>query len=184
MTVVGDHPLRKLYSAARIFYHWKFRRSPMLPYLPSEVSMELTNRCNFKCAFCPQSDPEHFNRVPATAITPARAGILLRKLRAGGLKTRIMHWTLDGEPFMNKRFHEIIAASVVNGFNTHHFATNGFLMTPQRLRLFPREGQRYYLTPDFCSDERYFEQHRGVRGSWRVVRDNLRAVLAAPDLQH
>ena len=184
MASVSDHLLRKLSRAARIFYHWKFRRSQVLPYLPSEVSMELTNRCNFKCAFCPQSDPEHFNRVPATAITPARAGILLRKLRAGGLKTRIIHWTLDGEPFMNKRFHEVVAAAVVNGFNTHHFATNGFFVTPERLRQFPGEGQRYYLTPDFCSDERYFEQHRGMPGSWRVVLENIRAVLAASDLQH
>src|SRR5207344_2169268 len=66
----------------------------------------------------------------------------------------------------------------------HHFATNGFFVTPERLRQFPKEGQRYYLTPDFCSDERYFEQHRGMPGSWRVVLDNIRVVLAAPDLQH
>ena len=179
-----EHRGRKIYNAARIFYHWRVRNSYVLPYLPTEVGIELTNRCNFKCAFCPQSDPEHFNRVPASAITPERAGILIRKLREGGLITQIIHWTLDGEPFMNKQFDEVVAVAVAHGFNIHHFATNGFFVTPERLRQFPKEGQRYYLTPDFCSDEKYFEEHRGTPGSWRVILENIRSVVADPDLAH
>lgn len=178
----ADQPLIKLSRAVQIFYHWKLRKNLELPYFPTEVSLELTNRCNFKCPFCPQSDPEHFNRVPATALTPKSAGILLGKLRTCGLKTSIIHWTLDGEPFMNKDFDKVVEVAASYGFNVHHFATNGYFLTPERLRCFPREGHRYFLTPDFCSDEAYFEQYRGTPGSWKVIRDNLRAVLADPEL--
>ncbi len=177
-------PLRKLVNYTRILYHWRLRKSEALPYAPIEISLELTNRCNFKCSFCPQSDPDHFNKIPATAIGPEQAGKILEKLRAGGVTTPVLHWTLDGEPFMNKRFHEVVAVAVTHGFDTHHFATNGFFVTPERLRQFPKDGQRFFLTPDFCSDEAYFEKYRGTPGSWKIVLENLRACLAAPDLAH
>jgi radical SAM protein with 4Fe4S-binding SPASM domain len=175
---------RQVTRAARMFYHWQVRRSAVLPYHPTEIDFEITNRCNFKCSFCPQSDPEHFSRVPATTITPEQTGHILQKLRSGGIRTSIIHWTLDGEPFMNKRFHEIVAVAVSCGFDTHHFATNGYFLTADRLRQFPREGQRYYLTPDFCSDEAFFETHRGTKGSWKIVLENIRACLADPELDH
>lgn len=174
----------KLYQFGRMFYHWRIRGSEVIPYHPTEISLELTNRCNFKCAFCPQSDPKHFDRVPATAVTPEQAGRIFEKLRKGGIRTSVIHWTLDGEPFMNKRFHEVVAMAVSHGFDTHHFATNGFFVTPERLHEFPSKGQRYYLTPDFCSDEEYFETYRGTPGSWRQVLENLRGCLNDPTLSH
>jgi radical SAM protein with 4Fe4S-binding SPASM domain len=180
----SDAVLTKVAHAVRMLYHWQLRRSTVLPYHPNEIDFEITNRCNFKCSFCPQSDPEHFNRVPATTITPEQATIILRKLRAGGLRTSIIHWTLDGEPFMHKRFHDVLAAAAAHGFDTHHFATNGYFVTPERLRQFPHRGQRYFLTPDFCSDEGFFETHRGTKGSWRVVLNNIRSCLADPTLGH
>ena len=180
----ADSVATKVARAARIFYHWKLRQSAVLPYHPTEIDLEITNRCNFKCSFCPQSDPEHFNRVPATAMTPGQAGQILQKLRSGGIKTSIIHWTLDGEPFMHKRFHEIVMVAASYGFSTHHFATNGYFLSSERLRQFPSRGQRYFLTPDFCSEETFFETHRGIKGSWRVVLDNIRACLADPELEH
>jgi radical SAM protein with 4Fe4S-binding SPASM domain len=176
--------LSKLVQAGRAFYHWRLRRSTRLPYQPIEISLELTNRCNFKCAFCPQSDPAHFARVPPTSINPEQANEILRKLRAGGIRGTVIHWTLDGEPFMNKRFHEVLAAAGAWGFHTHHLATNGYFMSPERLRQLPSQGHRYVLTPDFCSDEAYFEEHRGTPGSWKVVLENIRGCLADAALAH
>jgi radical SAM protein with 4Fe4S-binding SPASM domain len=176
--------MRKLWEAARLFYHWKVRKSVVVPYQPVEVSIELTNCCNFKCSFCPQSDPTHFDRVPRTSLTPQGAQILMQRLRAAGLKTRIIHWTLDGEPFLNKHFHDVVAVAVRYGFNTHHFASNGYLMTLERLYQFPAQGQRYVVTPDFCCDEAYFETYRGTPGSWRRVLENICAALKDPGLSH
>lgn len=153
--------------------------------MPEEVSIELTNRCNFKCHFCPQSDPEHLNRVPATAIDPEQARILISKLREGGVETDTIHWTLDGEPFMNKRFHEVCEVACEFGFHKHHFGTNGFFTTPERLLKFPKaNGTRYYLTVDYCSDRDYFEDVRGIEDSWDVLRKNITAVIEDERLPH
>jgi len=108
MTTRLGNQLRRLLHTARVGYHWKIRRSSTVPYLPFGVSIEVTNRCNFKCAFCPQSLPDHFDKVAASSLTPDRAEILLRKIRDSGITTTVIHWTLDGEPFMNKAFDQII----------------------------------------------------------------------------
>ncbi|MAI80683.1 MAG: radical SAM protein [Deltaproteobacteria bacterium] len=174
----------KLYGALRLFYHWAIRRSEVLPYLPQEISIEPTNRCNFTCSFCPQSNPDHFAEIPASALTPEGVEKILRKLRAEGVRGDLLHWTLDGEPFMNKRFHENLRVARDYGFTTFHFATNGMLLTPHRLHQLPREGVKFAMTPDFCSDEAYFEDVRGTKGSWKVVLENLRTALADQDLDH
>jgi len=182
--MVSESVSAKLANFARMFFHWRILGSEVLPYHPTEISLELTNRCNFKCVFCPQSDPMHFDRVPATAVTPEQAGRIFEKIRRAGIRTTTIHWSLDGEPFMNKGFHEVVETAVSHGFDIHHFATNGFFVTPDRLHQFPREKQRYFLTPDFCSDESYFETYRGTTGSWRTILDNLKACLADRGLDH
>ena len=80
MRASGDHSngrratifevMRKFLNYGRVFYHWRLKRSTRLPYLPEDISIELTNTCNFRCAFCPQSDPEHFNIVTRSTLSP------------------------------------------------------------------------------------------------------------------
>ncbi|MCS5636919.1 MAG: SPASM domain-containing protein [Myxococcota bacterium] len=176
--------LGKLYAAGQLFYHWAIRRSVVLPYFPQEISIEPTNRCNFTCSFCPQSNPAHFDQIPASALSPQGVEVLLQKLRADGARGNLLHWTLDGEPFMNKRFHEILHVAQDYGFTTFHFATNAMLLTSERLHELPRQGVKIAMTPDFCSDESYFEEVRGTDGSWKIVLENLRAALADDGLDH
>jgi len=171
-------------ETVRIAYHWGIRKSIEIPYLPYGIGIEVTNRCNFKCRFCAQSRPTHFDKVQATALTVEQADVLLRKVRESGFSKNVIHWTHDGEPFMNKQFAKIIERSIHYGFDTHHFSTNGLLMTPDRLRSLPANGQRYFILPDFCSDPQLFESQRGTPGSWEKVRDNIRGAISSPDLSH
>ena len=80
----------------------------LVPELPQIISIETTNRCNFSCAYCPQSRPDHFANNAPGALSPDRAETLLRRIREAGVRSEMMSWTLDGEPFMNRRFAEII----------------------------------------------------------------------------
>ena len=169
--------------ALRALWAWKARGAEVVPYLPLEVSIEVTNSCNFACSYCRQSDPAHHERAPRTRLEPHDAELLLRRLREGGLRTSMLHWTLDGEPFVNPRFPAILTAAVRHGFTTHHFASNFLLATPERLRLLPRDAQ-LVITPDFCSDPELFETHRGRPGSWAAILDNLRRCLDDPELAH
>ena len=55
------------------------------------------------------------------------------------------------------RFHENFEVARRYGFTKHHFATNAMLLSLDRLRQLPSDGMAYVMTPDFCSDEAYFE---------------------------
>src|SRR5277367_1017472 len=89
----------------RIFYYWKVRKSLTPPYVPEDISIESTNVCNFRCSFCPQSDPRHHELVPRSYLDPEKARRVFEILRRDGVTTRTVHWTLDGEPFMNRQFY-------------------------------------------------------------------------------
>lgn len=171
-----------LYYYILAFLSWR-RALDTVRYMPQYVSIEATNSCNFKCSYCPQSGPDHFKVVGRSTLDPKRAAILLGRLREGGVTTSNLHWTLDGEPFMNKRFQELCALAVRQGFTKMMFASNGALCTPARLATLPRDAT-YVLTIDYCADRDHFERVRGTEGSWQQIRDNVNNILNDPDLHN
>jgi radical SAM protein with 4Fe4S-binding SPASM domain len=173
----------RLLRAGQVAWHWQVARTLAPPYLPAAVSIETTNRCNFRCSFCPQSRPEHAALNPVGALTPEQAGAMLDNLRAAGFDADQMSWTLDGEPFMNPRLGDIFDEAVARGFLHQNLASNGSRMTPARLRALPRASS-YVILVDLCADATLFETHRGTRGSWAVVVEHLREALADPTLRH
>jgi radical SAM protein with 4Fe4S-binding SPASM domain len=162
----------------RAFLNMHVWRQTSLPYMPEYIGMEVTNVCNFKCAFCPQSDPAHHDIVPKTYLDKESCALYLRKIREAGIKTDLMHWTLDGEPFMHRGFADLVNVSADFGFTNTFFASNGVLCTVDRLLAFPLDRVRINLTIDFCADSEYFEKVRGTKGSWQRVLDNVRNVIA------
>ena len=175
--------VEKLLHAGRVAWHWKVTRTLAPPYLPAAVSIETTNRCNFRCSFCPQSRSDHARLNPVGALSPAQAGAMLDNLRDAGFADDRMSWTLDGEPFLNPRLGEIFAEAGQRGFTRQNLASNGSRMTPARLRGLPRDST-YVILVDLCADEALFETHRGSPGSWAEVVGHLREALADPTLGH
>jgi len=178
--------MRKLLGYARIFYNWQIQKNTILDYVPEDISIELTNTCNFKCSFCPQSDPSHFDRVARSSLSPEQVDTLLSKLRKGGVKTNVIHWTLDGEPFINQSIDEICAVAIRNGFYKFIFSTNGYFCTPERVLKLPKNHPdvSYTFWVDYCADSELFERHRGTPNSWERVRTNILKILEHPQLQH
>jgi len=164
---------------ARVAYEWKIRKSVQVGTVPEEISLELTNECNFKCDYCPHSDPRHFDVVGHSTITPEKVEHLLRKLRDAGIATQTIHWGLDGEPFINKRIGEICKVAIRHGWSEFIFATNGYFCSLERIMELPFSGHaiRYLFTVDFCSERSFFERHRGGKGSWDVIRGNILRIL-------
>src|SRR5262245_28102557 len=172
----------KLLRYGQVFYNWRLMKREALPYLPQDIYLEVTNVCNLKCVFCPQSAPNHHDYVPRTYLTPEACATILANIRRAGVTTGTLHWSLDGEPFMNKRFDELLHVGAAHGFSNMFFATNGTLVTPERITSFPLDGCRYTFTVDYCADAEYFEKVRGLPGSWAVIKKNIENVLADPRL--
>lgn len=173
----------RLTELVRFLYNWKIRRRTVVRSLPLEISIEPTNVCNFKCAFCNQSDPDHFKRVGKSSLTPGKARTILKKIREFGYDKTLLHWTLDGEPFLNQEFEELCAVAREFGFTDQYFATNGLLLTWERAKKLPYDVN-FTFTVDYCADEKYFEQVRGTRGSWEKIRDNITQILLDDSLSN
>jgi radical SAM protein with 4Fe4S-binding SPASM domain len=168
--------LNKIIKYIKLFWHWKLAKSISLPYLPESISIEVTNVCNFKCAFCPQSDPEHFNKIPKSTLTVEKLKLYLEKLKKAGVETNLLHWTLDGEPFINKDFEELSRVAEQYGFNNQLFATNGYFLSEERIKGLST-SVKYTFTTDFCSDKSFFETYRGTPNSWERIKINILHII-------
>lgn len=170
--------LGRLYRLTLMLFRWQVQNAIVLDYLPDGVSLEVTNVCNFKCAFCPQSLPDHHDYAPKTYLEPDAADLILGRIRSGGVLTNTLHWTLDGEPFMNRRFSELCEVALKHGFFNMYFATNGMLLTEDILAKLPTHSKaRYTFAIDFAADRQYFEEVRGTPNSWQRIVDNITAIL-------
>ena len=174
----------KLLTYLTILRDW--RKGRLIPStLPVEVSIEATNVCNFRCAFCPQSDPQHHEFVPRTYLGLQDAETIVKNLRDAGIATPTLHWTLDGEPFMNKTFSALCEVAIRYGFKNMYFASNGMLLSEDTIAGLPRhDGARYTFTVDFCADEALFEDVRGTKGAWKRIYENIQSALRQNSLQH
>ncbi len=175
---------KKLNYYARTYFESHIIKRIDVSYLPEYIGLEITNVCNFKCSFCPQSDPNHFSFVPKSYLEKDKCELYLKKLRDAGVQTNLIHWTLDGEPFMNKNFHELCHIGVKYGFTNAFFGTNGMLCTTEKLLKFPVDKCKFILSIDFCADERLFEKTRGTKGSWQKVRTNISNILGEEKLSN
>lgn len=156
-------------------YLSKSRGAAELNYLPEDISVEVTNVCNFKCDYCLQSNPDHFKNIQQSRLAPEQAEVILSKIRNSGVETNVIHWTLDGEPFLNRDFPKICETAIRHGFTNQIFSTNGYYA--DRALLLP-PGALYTLCIDFCPDASFFETHRGTEGAWQTVKSNIEKILA------
>ncbi len=162
--------LRNGYAYCR---HRKTLGSP-----PVQVSIEPTNICNFRCAFCPQSQPGH-TAAPRGKMTLERCRELLGSVAEQFYPDpadRKVSFTHDGEPFINPDFPAMLQAASELGYKIK-FASNGTLVTPEVVDGLLEHGLRFNICVDFCADVRTFESIRGPSGSHATVLENLRYLM-------
>jgi radical SAM protein with 4Fe4S-binding SPASM domain len=102
------------------------------------------------------------------------------------VRTDVLHWTLDGEPFVNRQIGEICQVAMEFGFRNFIFSSNGYFCTEERLAELPRGAGdvHYQLCIDFCASEALFERHRGTPNSWAKVKANLERLLGDESQSH
>ncbi len=149
-------------------YKLKRRELSCPPYM---VSIEATNICNFRCKFCPQSDPNHHRLRGQGKLSVEGFTEFLDKVRATGTANRNISITLDGEPTLNKALPEFIRVANRKGFYPR-FSTNAFALTPDFADSMLEAGQ-FLASIDFGVDPESFDDMTGREGSFARVRENL-----------
>jgi radical SAM protein with 4Fe4S-binding SPASM domain len=155
---------------ARMGVAW-LRGSVTLGYAPKLVSIEPTNICNYRCHFCPQSDPAH-HELPTGFMTLENFQIILDKvLEAGAAWSGTISFTHDGEPTLHRDLATFIRLANERGLRPR-FSSNGSKLTPEKADQYEAGG---YFCPsiDFSGSREIFEKYRGKTGHWEVIRDHL-----------
>jgi len=146
---------------------------PLCP--PYQYAVEATNYCNFRCSFCPQSDPEHRGRRQSGFLTLEDFQLYLQRIKAEKPGNINLSICLDGEPLMNKQFPEFIRLAHEQGFFPR-FSSNGRLITPETADRLAQAGG-FLASIDFSPDPAIFETIRGKPGDFKVVLDNLQHLV-------
>lgn len=146
-----------------------------LPYPPYSITIEATNRCNYKCAFCPQSYPKHsLARAQGDLTIEGFKEFIkqVKQLNSGNNKISIC---LDGEPLLNKNFPEFIR--ITNDENIiPRFSTNGRYLSRELIDILNDFG-KFIVSIDFASEKEYFEGTRGREGDYEIISSNIKYLL-------
>jgi len=153
---------------------YKFKLSkPLNP--PYQFSIEPTNYCNFKCLFCPQSDPDHKKTRKQGYLSVENLKLFLKQIRSVNPGNKNISLTLDGEPSLNAALPEFIRLINAEGMFPR-FSSNAKNLTPVLVDKLVASG--YFLASiDFTSEAKYFDNVRGRSGDFEIVLENLRYLV-------
>lgn len=168
-----SNAIEKFYRLAQVGVSYKLKKlKPFGP--PYQFAIEATNRCNFKCVFCPQSSPAHKDSRAFGNLSPANFLMFIKKIKEAQSGNPNISICLDGEPLMNKSFFEFIRISNEEG-HFPRFSSNGRLLTPKiidELSCF-----KFLASVDFSSEPEVFDSVRGKKGDFEIVLHNLRHLV-------
>ncbi|MBI4699222.1 MAG: SPASM domain-containing protein [Nitrospirae bacterium] len=143
--------------------------------LPYQFTIEPTNICNFRCVFCPQSNPEHRFLRKQGYLTVDNIGRFINEVKRVRPGNRNISLTLDGEPAMNKALPDFVKLINDRGF-LPRFSSNGKLLTPALTDKLVSAGS-FLASVDFASKPEYFDNVRGREGDYDIVLVNLRYMV-------
>jgi len=104
---------------------------------PFTMFIEPTNRCNFRCAFCPTSKPNLISSVnrPTGDMTYEFSKQIIDQIALFPKKLKMLNFQYMGEPLLNPHTPDMIAYAVdKNISNWYEIRTNGSLLNPKMNR--------------------------------------------------
>ncbi len=144
---------------------------------PIFFTIETINTCNFRCVYCPQSDPDnHFINGRGLMSLENFKRIIANLRSAFDLDIVSLH--RDGEPLLNKNLEAYIRHLADLG-TCVTISTNASLISEERAKSLIASGLRMAGT-DFCADGQLYEQLR-VRGDWNKVLAGINNLLRAAE---
>ncbi|NIA06529.1 MAG: radical SAM protein [Actinobacteria bacterium] len=166
--------MNKFFQLTRMAFAYK-RAQPVLKHPPYMFSIEATNICNYKCSFCPQSDPAHAARRTQGQLSTEGMKCFLDRVVESGTSNRNISICLDGEPTINKHLPQFVRLINDYGFSPR-FSSNGRLLDQNLAEALISAGP-FLASIDFASQPSYFEQVRGREGDFSRILDQLRYLI-------
>ena len=153
------------------FISYSFGKT-FLKYPPLFYSIEATNICNYRCKYCPQSNPDDKGIKKGQMSTVLFESTLKRITQLKPISQ--VYLTGNGEPLMHPDLEEFIKLSNRYGF-IPSFSSNGSLLSQERIKSLLDSG-KFLLTVDFSPSKKIYETYRSG-GYWDTLYANLKNLL-------
>ncbi|SDK53080.1 radical SAM additional 4Fe4S-binding SPASM domain-containing protein [Maridesulfovibrio ferrireducens] len=169
--LTGQHVFSKLLNIGLSKLMSNFKWAGFLPYYPTQISIEPTIACNYRCLSCPHGMPledrkQVFHRDKFMSLEKYK-----KVIDSICGKTWYLSLTGIGESFLHPEIFEMIEYAANKGMFVT-IETNASVMDPVRVAGLPI--QSVHLALDCMSQESYGEYRIG--GQIDVVRDNIIAL--------
>jgi radical SAM protein with 4Fe4S-binding SPASM domain len=139
------------------------------------LTIETTNICNFKCVYCPQSQPDtHFINGKGTMPIETFRKIVDNILE--DFTPRFVSLHRDGEPLANRDLEQYIRYTRSRGLKTG-ISSNCSLLPKTRSDSLIEAGLSFIKT-DFCADPELYERLR-AGGRWNKVYEGMVNLLTS-----
>ena len=166
--------MSRFFQLTRMAWSYKLAK-PILKHPPYMFSIEATNICNYKCSFCPQSDPAHAARRTQGQLSTDGLKCFLDRVVESGTSNRNISICLDGEPTINKHLPQFIRMINDYGFFPR-FSSNGRLLGKDLADALIAAGP-FLASIDFASQAKYFENVRGRKGDFSRILEHLHYLI-------
>ena len=147
-------------------------RKIKLNYPPLFFTIEPTNRCNFKCIYCPQSYSTGINMEKGEMNIGLFETIIQKIAQTNPVGPIFL--TGNGEPLLHPQLEKFI--NLICKYGLHpSFTSNGLLLDMERINSLASAGD-FSITVDFSPYKELYEKAR-INGNWEKVYQNLKNLL-------
>lgn len=139
---------------------------------PTELCIDVTNKCNLHCPYCPTGRGEQGGRGRGSISYDLFAEIL-RELGPYAYSLELFNW---GEPFFNKELPRLIRCANEYGVRTIISSNLSFPMTEEFVKDIITSGLTYLAAAVDGADQESYEKYRRG-GNFELVMENLRTFV-------
>jgi len=146
-------------------------RNRLMSY-PYELCIDVSNKCNLHCPYCPTGRGEQSGRGRGN-ISYDLFKQILDELAPYTYQLELFNW---GEPFFNRELPELIAYATQKGVPTIISSNLSFPLTEERVREVVSAGLTYLAAAVDGADQQSYETYRRG-GNFDLVMNNLRTFV-------
>ena len=150
---------------------------------PLLVHIETTNRCNFKCVFCPESHDNYPELAGGYSSMPFDDfKRIIDELSNSEQHPRMINFFVMGEPLMNKKISDYISyARNILPKSILALSTNGALLTENKFQGLCDSGLDFLRVSIFGQNNETHQKNTQTKVDLNQIRENIKKFVAHRD---
>ncbi|WOF15385.1 radical SAM protein [Methanoplanus sp. FWC-SCC4] len=144
---------------------------------PSQINVDVTNRCNLSCIHCPHSVEDYHKNNPVIYLDESLNKKMVDEVATYGKGcVQYIRYTADGEPLLHPKIYEMLLYAKENSGAVVTLTTNGTLLNEKNLDKLIKSNIDVI---DISIDAHYKETYEKIRvgGSFEKVVNNVLNLL-------